>query len=34
MAQWPKLFPQRILDRGEIYFENQMVQNIQLATDR
>lgn len=34
MAQWSKLFPQRIFDRGEIYFENQMVQNVQLATDR
>ena len=21
MAQWPKLFPQRILDRGEIYLK-------------
>lgn len=33
MAQWSKLFPQRIFDRGEIYFENQMVQNFQLAND-
>ena len=34
MAQWSKLFPQRIFNRGEIYFENQMVQSIQLATDK
>ena len=25
MTQWSKLFPQRIFDRGEIYFENQDV---------
>lgn len=34
MAQWSKLFPQRILDRGEIYFENETIQSVQLATDR
>lgn len=34
MARWSKLFSQRILDRGEIYFENQMVQSVQLAGDR
>ena len=34
MTQWSKLFPQRIFDRGEIYFENQMVQSVQLASDK
>lgn len=33
MANWTRLFPQRILDRGEIYYENQMVQDVRLGND-
>lgn len=34
MANWSKLFPQRILDRGRIYYENQMVQDIRFGSDQ
>lgn len=34
MARWHRLFPERVFDRGEIYYGNDMVENIQLAQDQ
>lgn len=34
MARWHRLFPKRVFDRGEIYYGNDMVENIQLAQDQ
>lgn len=28
MARWHRLFPERVFDRGEIYYGNDMVENI------
>lgn len=33
MAKWQNLFPQRVLDRGEIYYQNDMVKDGHLAND-
>lgn len=34
MARWHRLFPERVFDRGEIYYGNDLVENIQLAQDQ
>lgn len=34
MARWHRLFPERVFDRGKIYYGNDMVENIQLAQDQ
>lgn len=34
MARWHRLFAERVFDRGEIYYGNDMVENIQLAQDQ
>lgn len=34
MARWHKLFSKQIYDRGEIYYGNDMVENVQLAQDQ
>ena len=34
MSRWHRLFPERVFDRGEIYYGNDMVENIQLAQDQ
>lgn len=34
MARWHRLFPERVFDRREIYYGNDMVENIQLAQDQ
>lgn len=34
MARWHRLFPERVFDRGEVYYGNDMVENIQLAQDQ
>lgn len=34
MSRWYRLFPERVFDRGEIYYGNDMVENIQLAQDQ
>ncbi len=33
MANWRRLFSQRILNRGEVYYENEMVLNKNLEAD-
>lgn len=34
MSRWHRLFPERVFDRVEIYYGNDMVENIQLAQDQ
>lgn len=33
MSRWQRLFSERICDRGEIYYKNDMVDNIEFAAD-